>query len=418
MRAYILSIGDELVSGLTVNTNCAWLSQQLTGLGIGTSTHLTVGDEPEPIRKAIQEACDKCDVLLISGGLGPTEDDLTRQMIAEALGEKLVEDGCALEQLEHWFKSRNRVMSPSNRVQAQRPESARCLENTCGTAPGLAATKGKTRIFAMPGVPREMKEMFTRSVLPEIKQAAGDRVTLVTKINTYGMGESILGEKIKDLMKRGANPAVGTTVHDGIVSVRIYATGTRDEAIAMTQKIREQVYARLGALIFGENEATIEGAVAALLKERRETIATAESCTGGTLGALLTDIAGSSTYFLRGWVTYSNESKTDELGVPAALIAEHGAVSEPVVRAMAEGARKRAGTSYGIGITGIAGPDGGTEEKPVGTVWLAVASDTGTEARRIVFPGDRKAVRLRASQMALALLRWRILDVGFDTVTK
>ncbi len=414
MNACILSIGDELISGLTTNTNSSWLSLQLTALGIPTVSHVTVGDQLQPIINAIRHALETCDLLLISGGLGPTEDDLTRQALADALSEQLVEDPDAVLQIEHWFKSNNRVMSPSNRVQAMRPSSASVIENTAGTAPGLHTRKGHVDIFVMPGVPTEMKQMFTRSILPELRPHAGNTITQVTKINTFGMGESILGDKIKDLMARRegpANPSVGTTVHEGIVSVRIYATGAPDEAAAMTDRIRKLVTDRLGPLIYGENDETIELAVGTLLKVRRFTVATAESCTGGLLAKMLTDTPGSSAYFLRGWVTYANAAKRDELYVREELIAAHGAVSEPVALAMADGARKEAETDFALSITGIAGPDGGTPEKPVGTVWIGLATAAGATARRFNFPGDRRAIRQRAAQMALSLLRWHILGV-------
>jgi nicotinamide-nucleotide amidase len=261
-----------------------------------------------------------------------------------------------------------------------------------------------------------MHEMFTRSILPAIREKTGETLTRVTKINTFGMGESILGEKIRDLMTRGANPSVGTTVHDGIVSVRIYATGSPAQTAADTDRIRQVVQERLGSLIFGEDEATIEAATAELLKTRRFTISTAESCTGGLLAKLLTDIAGSSAYFMEGWVTYANAAKQDELGISSELIAAHGAVSELVAKAMAEGARRRSETDFGLATTGVAGPDGGSPEKPVGTVWIALAYPGGTLAQRFTFPGDRSAIRMRASQMALAMLRWHILGAKPPTL--
>lgn len=416
MHAVILSIGDELAAGLTVNTNASWLAQRLTEMGIAVSAHVTVGDGLLAIVEAIRRIiADRADLLLISGGLGPTDDDLTRQALADALQEGLVEDPEAVIFLERWFAERKRVMSPSNRVQALRPVSAVCIENRAGTAPGLRVEKaGLPAIFVMPGVPREMREMFTASILPRVqalaeKSGSGGAVTRVTKINTFGMGESLVGERIKDLMVRGANPAVGTTVHEGIVSVRIYATGTTAEAAAMTERVRQQVKERLGEMVFGENEETLESAVAALLNAGRYTLATAESCTGGLLAKLLTDTPGASGYYARGWVTYANDSKQDELGVPQAMLAEHGAVSEEVARAMAENARKLARTDFALSTTGIAGPDGGTETKPVGLVYIALVSSEGTWVREFTFPGERAAVRQRASQMSLALLRWRLL---------
>lgn len=430
MKAIVLSVGDELVSGLTVNTNSAWISQQLTAIGIKTSAHITVDDELGAISAAIKSACaglsgtrgkaGEGDVLLISGGLGPTADDLTRDALAAALGDPLVEDAAALADLEAFFRARNRPMTLSNRVQALRPASAQCLTNTCGTALGLAAQLGATRIFVMPGVPREMKEMFTRSILPEIagagEEVGGGRVTLACKINTFGLGESALGELIKDLMVRGANPTVGTTVHEGIVSVRIYATGTRTEALAMTQRIREQVYQRLGVWVYGENDETLELVVNQLLQAQQKTLVTAESCTGGLLAQLVTAVPGASASFLRGWVTYANQAKIEDLQVPPELIAAHGAVSEAVARAMAQNARLKAGADLALATTGIAGPEGGTALKPVGTVWIALADARGVSAMGPIFPGTREQIRLRAAQMALAVLRWHLLGVDLSVL--
>ncbi len=416
MNAIILSVGDELVSGLTVNTNEAWLAQQLTALGIPVSWQTTVPDAAAAIADALRRAAAEADLILVSGGLGPTADDVTRDAVAAALGEPLVEDAGARAAIEEFFRSRQRTLTPSNLLQCRRPRSAACLPNSCGTAPGLAARLGDARVFVTPGVPREMHEMFRRSILPQLQSAAGERVTLTWKIHTFGRGESMLGEQIQDLMARGGTDGltVGTTVADGIVSVRIYATGPRNVARDMLERTRQTLLTRLGPLVFGENEQTIPEAVSALLRERGQTIATAESCTGGTIAQMLTDVPGSSAYFLRGWVTYSNESKTAELGVPADLIASHGAVSESVARAMARGARAAAETDWAIATTGIAGPDGGSPEKPVGTVWLAIAGPDArddTLAYRYFFPGTRLQVRQRSSQMVLTLLRWKLLGL-------
>jgi nicotinamide-nucleotide amidase len=473
MHAIVLSIGDELVSGQTLNTNSFWLAQQLAAVGIRTLSHITIGDQLAPIVSAIRQAGEilaavgeedhriwagkgrpaSHGVLLLTGGLGPTEDDLTRKALADALNEQLVEDPDALLQIENWFRARGRVMSPSNRLQALRPSSSTILENTAGTAPGLHATTGHPRhdnmakhpaggdagagggqwggaidIFVMPGVPREMQEMFTRSVLPLLQQKAAAEhpdpiISQVTKINTFGLGESIAGERIRDLMTRGnevqaaaeAGPAsrlsVGTTVFEGVVSVRIYATGTRQQVDLMTQQVRQRVHERLGPWIFSENEEPLEAAVATLLRQHKHTLATSESCTGGMLATLLTNVPGSSAYFLRGWVTYANAAKHDELAIPEDLLQEHGAVSEPVARAMAEGARRFAATDFALATTGIAGPDGGTPDKPVGTVWIALATPAGTTARRFNLPGNRQAIRQRTCQWALALLRWHLLGI-------
>lgn len=414
MQAAIISVGDELVSGMTVNTNATWISAQLTAIGIKTAVHMTTSDYQPAIVKIIRHACALYPIVLISGGLGPTDDDLTRASLAEAMNEKLIMDDAALKDIQAFFASRNRPMPTVNNVQAQRPESATCITNTAGTAPGLRAALGKSLIWVMPGVPREMKTMFERDVLPDLKKLSGDTVTLTVKFNSYGLGESVLGDKIKDLMVRGANPAVGTTVHEGIVSVRVYATGTPEVASAMVESVRAKVFERLGNWMYGSNEQTLEQVITQLLIERKETVATAESCTGGLIAKLLTDTAGSSAAFHQGFVTYSNHAKSAELGIDPDLIQKHGAVSEPVAVAMAENACKLAKATYGIGITGIAGPDGGTPDKPVGTVWIAIATPSGTKAIRHNFFGQRQEVRLRAAQMALARLRWQILGIQVE----
>lgn len=414
MQACIISVGDELVSGLTVNTNASWLSAELTKVGINTALHMTTSDYQPAIVKIIRDACALYPVVLISGGLGPTDDDLTRSALAEAMNEKLVLDQLALADIQAFFATRNRPMPSANNTQAQRPESATCITNTAGTAPGIRAALGKALIWVMPGVPREMKVMFERDVLPDLRKLSGETVTLTTKFNTYGMGESLLGETIKDLMVRGANPAVGTTVHEGIVSVRVYATGTPQEADKMVESVREKVHQRLGHLIYGENEQTLEQAVTELLIKRKETVTTAESCTGGLVAKLLTDTAGSSAVFHQGFVTYSNEAKATELGLELDMIKRYGAVSEPVAVAMAENARRLAKATYAISVTGIAGPDGGTPEKPVGTVWIAIATPNGTKAIRHNFFGQRQEVRLRAAQMALARLRWHTIGANVE----
>ncbi|HEY4329211.1 MAG TPA: competence/damage-inducible protein A [Phycisphaerae bacterium] len=443
MNAILLSIGDELVSGLTLNTNSAWLAEQLAALGIGTLSHVTIGDDLQAIVTTIRDACerledahppgpdaDKHALLLISGGLGPTEDDLTRQGLAEALNQQLVEDPDAMLHVSRFFKTLNRPMAPSNRLQAMRPHGASILENSAGTAPGLYAQKEGVHIYVMPGVPREMREMFTRAILPKVREHLGAvrLVTHVTKFNTFGLGESNVGERIQDLMARtGAIPllqstgtptdgltaaTVGTTVHEGIVSVRLYCTGTAQAVAQANDAFRDILKERLGPLIFSQGDEALETTVADLLLERRYTVATAESCTGGLVATLLTNTPGSSTYFLRGWVTYANTAKHEDLAVPAALIDEHGSVSEPVARAMAAGAKHLAETDFAISTTGIAGPGGATPEKPVGTVWIALASPTDVIARKFIFPGNRSQVRLRAAQMSLAMLRWKLLGVS------
>ncbi len=419
MDAIIISIGDELTSGLTINSNAAWLGRQLSASGINCRRQLTVGDDQAAIAEAVRQSVGQCTILLITGGLGPTEDDLTRNGLAEALAEPLIQDDKALADIEAFFKRIQRTMVDNNRRQALRPTSAKCVVNSCGTAPGIIARSGMTDIYVMPGVPREMQVMFTQSVLPFLRGVAGDVVRRIANLNTCGAGESWISTQIADLMQRSANPAVGTTVHDGIVSVRIYATGKPTEVAAMIAQSTHSVRQRLGALIFSEGEVTLEQAVAERLRACNQTIATAESCTGGMVAAMLTNIPGSSNYFSHGWVTYSNAAKITELGLAGELLQRHGAVSEQVAGAMAVQARVKAGANWGLGITGIAGPDGGTVEIPAGLVYIGLAGPNNNKTvyvRSCRFSGDRHSVRLRSSQMALMLLFLMLNNQNPETV--
>ncbi len=416
MQADILSIGDELTSGQTINRNAAWLGEQLQLLGIPVRRHLTVGDNLVEIVGTLQWTHNGCDVLLISGGLGPTDDDLTRQALAAAMHEDLVTDDGALREIEAFFARLNRPMPAVNRVQAARPASAQCISNPNGTAPGIAARWGNCRVFAMPGVPREMKGMFTQAVVPVLAAMGTGTVLRIRKLNTFGMGESALGDRIKDLMKRGSNPSVGTTVHDGVVSVRIYARGSSDEADAVIRSTSAELVNRLGDLIFSTDDEPLESVTVQLLRQARQMVATAESCTGGWLAELLTSVPGASECYSGGWVTYSNALKASELGVDSQMLSAHGAVSAPVAAAMASAARQNAHAHWGLSITGIAGPDGGSPEKPVGLVFIGIAGPDGVEVRRFQFPGARAQIRLRAAQMAMTMLRLKLIGRKFEDV--
>jgi nicotinamide-nucleotide amidase len=412
MNAIILSIGDELVLGQTIDTNSAWLSAQLAAVGCAVSAHLTVPDDQPAIELAIRNASQQCELLLISGGLGPTPDDLTRQALAAVMGQPLELNKEWLDELQKFFAARKRPMPETNRIQAMIPRGADMIFNTAGTAAGIKADLGACRVYVMPGVPKEMKIMFERTVMRLLRTTSGGAAILSRTLHTFGLGESAVAEMLGDLMRRDRNPSVGTTVSNGIVSLRVnsrfdsidHARGQLDSTVAACR-------AALGSLIYGQDDQTLQEVVGRMLKSdpRSPTVATAESCTGGLLGKMLTDIPGSSAYYRFGWITYANEAKEQLLGVPAVTLAEHGAVSEPVVRAMAEGARQRAQSVYALAISGIAGPDGGTAEKPVGTVCIALANPAVTEARTFLFPGDREFIRDRSAKMALSLLRYYLL---------
>lgn len=426
MHAIILSIGDELVLGQTVDTNTAWLAARLARQGIQTHYHQTLPDDLQTIAQAITQASKDADLVLITGGVGPTEDDLTRQALAHAMKQPLEIDDASLAHLEQFFASRGKAMPERNRVQAMRPAGAQMLRNDNGTAPGLKAKLNRATIFVTPGVPREMFAMFKQSIEPELAAFGGGRqVILATKINTFGMGESNVAERLGELMDRGRNPKVGTTVSNGYVSIRVrseYATAQQAQ-----QKLDETLQAireKLGSIVFGQDDDTLQEAVVKLLERSGNRLVTAESCTGGLLGAMVTDVPGCSQSYLGGWVTYSNIQKITQLHVPKDMLAEHGAVSEPVAKAMAEGALRHShGSDVALSTTGIAGPEGGSEEKPVGTVWVGLAwrdqhntDHIESQAVLLRLTGDRDAVRDRAAKSALQMLRLHLLGTPMENV--
>lgn len=415
MHAIILSIGDELVLGQTVDTNSAYLSAQLAAHGIGTLFHQTIADDQQAIVDALQYAAARGPLIIVTGGLGPTEDDLTRQALAQALGVDLVVHEPSVEAIRAMLEKRGRKMAERNKVQALHPRGSRVLPNRCGTAPGLHAQLGAAQVYVMPGVPREMYDMWAQLILPDILQHGPSRgVILTLKVNTFGLGESVVGEKLGALMDRGRNPKVGTTVADGLVSVRIRsefpdraaAQRELDATLALVQQA-------LGASVFGCESDTLQQALLTELQSRGRTLAVAESCTGGLVGALITEVPGSSAAFRGGWITYSNELKHSQLGVPRETLAHYGAVSGETAQAMALGALERSGATDAVALTGIAGPDGGTDDKPVGTVWIGLARREGgqarAEAQRYLFSGARDMVRDRAAKTALQLLRLQLL---------
>ena len=419
MTAIILSIGDELTLGQTVDTNSAWLAQRLAAIGYRPVAHLTVPDDHRAIEEALEESVGRCDALIVSGGLGPTEDDLTRQALSAFLHEPLELNPSALKNVERFFRLLKRDMPERNRIQAMIPRSAAMIENTAGTAPGIYCNyqsgdqKTVCQIFIMPGVPKEMKTMYERDVAPKLTSAASgaaSAVILSKTLHTFGLGESAIAEKIPDLMRRDRNPSVGTTVANGYVSLRINAySPTREEAQRQLEQTEQAARAALDDLIWGEQDQTLPQVVGRLLASSRKSVTAAESCTGGLLAKLITDTSGSSAYFKQGWVTYSNEAKTKLLNVPQAVLDRHGAVSEPTVLAMAANARQLAEADHGLAISGIAGPDGGTTAKPVGTVCIALATADSTAARTFIFHGDREMIRDRSAKMALTMLRFHLL---------
>jgi len=408
-KASIISIGNELLSGQTVNTNAVYLSRKLLSIGIPVVNSCTVGDDIDLIIRALNLASGDADVVLITGGLGPTDDDLTRQALGKFLGVELQLENELLEKIRDFFIRRNLQMPVKNKIQAYIPAGTKALANNLGTAPGIMARiKGKL-LIAIPGVPSEMKQMFQESVFAELKRFATGQAVAVRKLKCFGAGESTISELLGSVCQRGRNPLVNCTAQDGVISLEVVATAKdKDKAQRMAEKEEKSLTELLGELIYGRAEQTLAEVVGEKLAQQKKTIAVAESCTGGTLAKLLTDIPGASRYFTYGWVTYSNTAKTSELGVKADLIGKRGAVSEQVAGAMAWGARERAGTDFAIGITGIAGPAGASEQKPVGLIYISVDSDKGCETKRFIISGDRDSIRLRAAQTALNILRLKL----------
>jgi len=427
-HAIVLSIGDELVLGQTVDTNSAHLSARLARRGIGTLYHQTVADDHETIVDAIRHACAKARVVLISGGLGPTADDLTRFALAEVMTATLERHEPSVEHIHGFFDRRGKAMPERNVVQAMIPVGAEAMTNHWGTAPGIHASVtvegNPTEVFCMPGVPRELFAMFEHHVEPVLDRIAPTRdVILTTKVNTFGMGESDGAEKLGELMDRHRNPKVGTTVSNGILSIRVRSEyPDEDQAEQKLEETVGEVTKRLGPCVFGRDDTTLQESVVKVLERRGLTLATAESCTGGLIGEMVTQVAGSSAVYAGGWVVYSNEMKHKELGVPLDVLEKYGAVSEPVARALAEGALRCSGASLSLAVTGIAGPSGGTEDKPVGTIWLGLGytDDAGavrTEAVLLKLGNDRATNRDRSAKCALQLARLHAMGQSLDELT-
>jgi len=408
-KASIVSIGNEILAGQTVDTNAANLSAKLLSIGIPVVSSYAVGDEIDSIVRAFDRASTDAEVVLVTGGLGPTDDDVTRQALAEFLGVELKLQNELLEKIQDFFTTRNRQMPAKNKIQAYIPDGAKAIANNLGTAPGIMAESEGKLLIALPGVPTEMKRMFEESVLPELQKLAGGQAVVVRKLKCFGAGESTIAELLGPIMQRGRNPLINCTVQFGVITLQIIATADeKNKAERMARDDEKLLRSTLEELVYGTGEQTLAEVVGEKLAQHKKTLAVAESCTGGCLAKLLTDIPGASKYFTHGWITYSNDAKTSELGVPAELIEKYGAVSEQVAQAMAQGARRKAGTDFAIGITGIAGPTGGTEQKPVGLVYISVDSDNGCETKHCLFSHDRQFIRLRAAQTALNMLRLKL----------
>ncbi len=410
-RVAILSVGDELILGQIEDSNASFLARELQRIGCMPGERRTIADDRAALAQALRELVAGNDAVIITGGLGPTLDDITREALLDVIdcGKELQTDPAGVAHLHAWFHARGRTMAPSNLRQALRPPSARLLANPNGTAPGLIATFAACHIFCLPGPPSEMRPMFSASVAPVLFDAQS--VVLTAALHTIGLGESALASQLDELMDRTRDVLVGTTASDGVVTIRVRATGTPDHARAALEDSIRTVRERVGDIVFGRDDETLASSVGSLMVSRSLTLATAESCTGGMIGALVTDVAGSSAWYRGGFIPYENARKEADLSVPAHTINTHGAVSHETAIELARGALTRTGADYALATTGIAGPSGGSAHKPVGTVFIALAMRGGDViSRRFVFPGNRAAVRARAARMALACARVALLD--------
>ena len=411
MRAEVISVGTELLLGQIVDTNAAYLSSLLPQFGIDLHYRVTVGDNEARLADALRTALARADIVFTIGGLGPTADDLTKQTVAAVVGDELVLHEESAKRLRAFFAARGIEMPEANLKQAMIPKRGRVLANPLGTAPGAAFETGDKVVIVLPGPPREFVAMVDSEVAPYLRELVGEGAEVIRSrtLRIAGLGESSVAEMVGDLLE-GSNPTVAPLAAAGEVHLRITAKAASPaQADAMIDEMDARISAILGNAIFGRDDESLEKVVVEKLIERRLTLATAESCTGGLIGNRITDISGSSKTYLVGFVTYSNQAKKEILGVDEQLLDKHGAVSREVARAMAEGARAVSGADIAISVTGIAGPTGGTAAKPVGLVYMALAAADGTIAFEHRFSGSRMDIKLRASQAALNMLRLHLL---------
>jgi len=412
MKVEILAVGTELLLGQLVDTNSPHIARALAENGIDVYGMHAVGDNRERIAAAMRAALDRADGVVTSGGLGPTIDDLTKEAACDALGVEPELHDASLRAIEHAFARLGRAMQENNRKQAHLPRGARVLPNPHGTAPGFIATREDGKFIAsMPGVPREMKPMLQEHMLPWLRERAGTSGAVYTRVlHTIDIAESEIDHRIADLFASSANPKIAVLAHDYRCDVKLMAKAASAEAARdLLAPVEDEILRRLRGHVYGFDEQSLPGVIHERLRQTNRTIAVAESCTGGAVASELTSVPGSSKSFMGGVVAYDNSVKVELLGVQPSTLEAAGAVSEETALEMARGARLRLGADVGLSTTGIAGPDGGTPEKPVGLVWIAVTDESGGHVVRLHLPGDRAGIQRRATIAALALL-WRTLQ--------
>ena len=411
MKAEIISIGSELTSGQNLDTNSQWLSRRLAEIGVAVGWHTTIADDLDSNVEAFRIAAGRAKLVLITGGLGPTQDDLTREALARAGGVALVFHPELYDQIAEMFRRRGRDMPERNRVQAYLPAMAWALPNECGTAPGVWMKLGDARVAAMPGVPSEMFVMYEKQVKPRVLgEGLAGGVLVQRKINAFGTGESAVEEKLLDLTRRGHVPEVGITVSDAVISLRILAhTGTAADAQLQIDEAERTIRERLGDLVFGVEDEDLHDAVAALLAAKRKTLATAEGVTAGLVASRLAAVPGASAWLRGGVVAYDNRLKVELLAVPQQLIDEKGAVSAEVAEAMAVGCRTRLRADLAVSTVGVAGPGDLGLDRPVGTVFVGLAWEGGSASAGHSWTGTRTEVQRRTAKMALNRVRLHLL---------
>jgi len=408
MKAEIIAIGTEILLGDIINSNAQYLAQELAALGIDMYYQQVVGDNEKRIVHAFDEAYNRSDIIITTGGLGPTDDDLTKEVAAKYFNKELLEDEESIKKIKGYFKFRERKMTENNLKQGLIPEGAIIINNNNGTAPGVIIEENNKIMIILPGPPKEMKPMFEQTVKPYLQKKA-DSVLVSKMIKILGIGESAVADELKDLMDAQTNPTIAPYAKEVGVMLRVTAKADNEEAaIKLITPIEDKIKERLGDNVYATEDISIEDVVARLLIERNFTISIAESCTGGMIASTLINYPGISEVLLEGAVTYSNEAKHNRLGVKNETLDKYGAVSEETAREMAIGIAKTAGTDVSIVTTGIAGPGGGTEEKPVGLVYVGVYVQGEVTIQRCIFNGNRSRIRLQTTMTGLDMLR-RIL---------
>lgn len=410
MTAEIICVGTELLLGNIVNTNAAFLSEKLAYLGINCYFQTVVGDNRDRLLSVINAALSRADILIFSGGLGPTEDDLTKETVAEALGKKLIRDKKAEQEIADYFALRGRIPTDNNWKQADVIEGCEILYNKNGTAPGIFVSEGEKTVILLPGPPLELKSMFTDSVMPKLQQKCG-QVFYSQTVKIVGPGESSVETQILDMLNTQENPTIAPYAKTGEVHLRVTARAKDEkEAREKTAPVVEELYRRFGNAVYTTDaDETLEMALTKLLMKKKYTMTTAESCTGGMIAARMVNAPGVSAVLKSGFITYANEAKEEMLGVSHDTLEKFGAVSRETAEEMAEGAVKAAHTDAAVAVTGIAGPDGGTKEKPVGLVYIGVNVRGNVEVREYHFSGSRQKIRESVTAAALTFLREKLL---------